>query len=142
MRIVLSYVLLIALALSGLTGSVQSVQAFTLADAIAQHQQKDSEHNSLPDAAHSIAADAEMPCHSNTSTLNTNTIATDADHSCCEQVQHQCKGDCCTKHCATASALLATELFRYVRPVNTITKQTTSLPQWVFVEDPPPPINA
>ncbi|PKM18990.1 MAG: hypothetical protein CVV11_11290 [Gammaproteobacteria bacterium HGW-Gammaproteobacteria-15] len=125
MRTVLSYLLLLTLALSGLSGSVQQAHAYTLADAMAQHQ------HTAP------AAEAEMPCHS----LQT-AVPDDTAHSCCEQAQHKCKGDCCTKHCAAGGALLTTELFRYIRPHNTVARLTSSLPQWLFTEDPPPPINA
>ena len=125
MRTVLSYLLLLTLALSGLSGSVQQAHAYTLADAMAQHQ------HTAP------VAEADMPCHS-----AQKAVADDTDHSCCEQAQHICKGDCCAKHCATAGALLATELFRYIRPDNTVARLSDSLPQWLFTEDPPPPINA
>ncbi|WP_331160512.1 hypothetical protein [Rheinheimera pacifica] len=123
MRTVLSYLLLLTLALSGLSGSVQQAHAYTLADAMVQHT--------------APAAEADMPCHS----VQT-AIPDDTNHSCCEQAQHKCKGDCCTKHCAAGGALLATELFRYIRPHNTVARLTSSLPQWLFTEDPPPPINA
>mgnify|MGYP006155541187 len=125
MRTVLSYLLLFTLALSGLTGSVQNAYASTLADAIAaQHQ-------------HPIADEQSSPCHQTDVSSST-----DADHSCCDQEKHQCQGDCCTKHCATASALLTTELFRYVRPFNVVTVTSPSLPLWLFAEEPPPPIIA
>ncbi len=126
MRTVLSYLLLCCLALSGISGSVQPANAYTLADALAeQHLQAQP------------AAETEMPCHSAKPS-----VPADPAHDCCEQAQHQCKGDCCTKHCATASALLTTELFRYVRPHNRVAAQTGSLPLWLFAEEPPPPINA
>ena len=78
-----------------------------------------------------------MPCHSAAKVAPVET-----EHDCCDQPQHQCKGDCCAKHCATSGALLATELFRYIRPDNAVAQQTVRLPQWLFTEDPPPPINA
>ena len=125
MRIVLSYFLLFTLALSGLTGSVQNAYASTLADALAaQHQ-------------HSVTDQQETPCHQSSVTSSKET-----DHSCCEQEKHQCQGDCCAKHCATASALISTELFRYVRPFSVVAADIHSLPQWLFAEDPPPPIIA
>ncbi|MDX1390923.1 MAG: hypothetical protein R3241_00985 [Rheinheimera sp.] len=121
----LSYLLLLSLALSGLSGSVQPVMASTLADAMA--------------AQHQIAArdDSDMPCHA----MNKPSDAP-AETDCCDQAQHLCKADCCAKHCATTGALLATELFRYIRPDNRIARHNTSLPQWLFADDPPPPINA
>ena len=125
MRTVLSYLLLLTLALSGLSGSVQQAHAYTLADAMAQQQPT------------TPVAEADTPCHS----VQT-AIPDDTNHSCCDQAQHICKGDCCAKHCATAGALLATELFRYIRPDNTVAMLSGSLPQWLFTEDPPPPINA
>ena len=125
MRTVLSYLLLLTLALSGLSGSVQQAHAYTLADAMVQH----------PHTAQ--VAEADMPCHS-----AQKAVADDTDHSCCDQAQHICKGDCCAKHCATAGALLATELFRYIRPGSTVAQHTVSLPQWLFAEEPPPPIIA
>ncbi|WP_173499402.1 hypothetical protein [Rheinheimera lutimaris] len=127
MRTVFSYLLLLTLTLSGLTGSVQAAHAYTLADALShkttQPQTTDTEH--------------EMPCHS-----AKKAAVADTEHDCCDQPQHQCKGDCCAKHCATSGALLATELFRYIRPDNAVAQQTVRLPQWLFAEDPPPPINA
>jgi hypothetical protein len=137
MRTLLSYLLLITLALSGLTGSVQATHAYTLADALSH---KALNHKVLSnDVAQQQTADADsaMPCHS-----TKNAAVADTEHDCCDQSQHQCKGDCCAKHCATSGALLATELFRYIRPVNTVAQQTVRLPQWLFAEDPPPPINA
>ncbi|MGP9800056.1 hypothetical protein [Rheinheimera sp. NSM] len=131
MRTVFSYLLLLMLALSGLTGSVQAAHAYTLADALShkttQPQIADTEH--------------DMPCHSAKKAAVADTVA-DTEHDCCDQPQHQCKGDCCAKHCATSGALLATELFRYIRPDNAIAQQSVRLPQWLFAEDPPPPINA
>lgn len=126
MRTVLCYLLLLTLALSGLTGSVQTAHAYTLADALSQQttqQIADTEH--------------EMPCHS-----AKNTTIADTEHDCCDMPQQQCNGDCCAKHCATTGALLAAELFRYIRPDNTVAQQTVRLPQQLFAEDPPPPINA
>lgn len=125
MRTVLSYLLLLTLALSGLSGSVQQARAYTLADAMVQH----------PHTAQ--VAEADMPCHN-----AQKAVPEETDHSCCDQAQHICKGDCCAKHCATAGALLTSELFRYIRPDNTVAKYSGSLPKWLFTEDPPPPINA
>jgi hypothetical protein len=125
MRTVLSYLLLLTLTLSGFTGSVQTAFAYTLADAMVEQ-------------LHTAAdTDTDMPCHG-----AQQATTTDAGHDCSEQTQHQCTGDCCAKHCAGASALLATELFRYIRPSATVAHHTISLPQWLFTEDPPPPINA
>ena len=126
MRIVLSYLLLITLALSGLTGSVQTAHAYTLADALS-----DKTTQQLVDT------DTDMACHSKASTADTV-----IQHDCCDTPQQQCQGDCCAKHCATAGALLATELFRYIRPHSSIARQTISFPQWLFAAEPPPPINA
>jgi hypothetical protein len=123
MRAVLSYFLLLTLTLSGLTGSVQAYYAFPSADAIATQQ-----HNSP-------ANTAEMPCHSAQQVVNV-----DTDQNCCQQIQHYCQNDCCAKHCATANALLAAELFRYIRPANSFSQHTPSLPQWLFAEESPPPI--
>lgn len=125
MRTVFSYLLLFTLALSGLTGSVQNAFASTLADALAaQHPHAATEQLEEPSCHQAVSANSEQ------------------DHSCCEQEQHQCKGDCCAKHCATASALISTELFRYVRPFSLIAADIPTLPQWLFAEDPPPPIIA
>lgn len=129
MRTILSYILLVTLALSGLSGSVQSAMASTLADTLAaQHQIVTTD-------------DMEMPCH--TMQVQVQVQATDdSQHDCCEQAEHQCKGDCCAKHCATGTALLATELFRYIRPDNRVNRLSANLPNWLFADEPPPPINA
>ncbi|MDP2714827.1 hypothetical protein [Rheinheimera sp.] len=142
MRTVFSYLLLLTLALSGLTGSVQAAHAYTLADALshkALNNQVQSNEAASKDITQQQTADAdtEMPCHS-----EKKAAVADNEHDCCDQPQHQCKGDCCAKHCATSGALLATELFRYIRPDNAVAQQTVRLPQWLFAEDPPPPINA
>jgi hypothetical protein len=126
MRTVLSYMLLLTLALSGLTGSVQPAHALTLADSIVAQQQLVA------------AIEAETPCHS----APENTATTAAEHDCCEQVQQQCQSDCCAKHCATSGALLAAELFRYISPNNKIANHVASLPEWLFAAESPPPINA
>ncbi|MBU2070090.1 MAG: hypothetical protein KKE08_11360 [Gammaproteobacteria bacterium] len=126
MRTLFSYLLFVTLALSGLTGSVQSAHAYTLADALNQQSSQ-----------HGADTTAKMPCHS----TKTAAVAP-PEHDCCDQPKHQCKDDCCAKQCATSSALLATELFRYIRPDNTVAQQNLRLPQWLFAEDPPPPINA
>jgi hypothetical protein len=123
MRTVLSYILLLTLTLSGLSGSVQPVYATTLANTPATPHQN------------ALAADNEIPCHS------AQPAATDTEHACCEQTQRQCNADCCAKHCPVATALLAAELFRYIRPDNRVTAQNGRLPQWLFADDPPPPIN-
>lgn len=138
MRTVLSYLLLLSVALSGLTGAVQSVYAYTLADAIVAqhaHQQLTEHDDAVKDDA--VSAADEMPCHSAKQPQ-----ADTTDHSCCEQAKHKCKGDCCAKHCAASSALLTNELFRYFRPTTVITHHTTELPLWLFSEESPPPINA
>ncbi|MBZ9611259.1 hypothetical protein [Rheinheimera maricola] len=122
-----SYLLLITLALSGFSGSVQTAHAYTLADALSKHSTQQQAANSA----------TEMPCHSAAKVAPVET-----EHDCCEQPQHQCKSDCCAKHCATTGALLATELFRYIRPNTTVAQHIATLPQWFFAEDPPPPINA
>lgn len=127
MRIVLSYLLLVTLTLSGLSGSVQPAHAYTLADAL---QQKNTPHQAADQSS-------EMPCHSAAKVAPAET-----EHDCCDKPTHDCKADCCAKHCATAGALLATELFRYVRPNTTVAQHIATLPQWFFAEDPPPPINA
>ena len=127
MRNALSYLLLVTLALSGLSGSVQPAHAYTLADALQQNSTQ----------LHAADEANEMPCHSAAKVAPVET-----EHDCCDQPQHQCKSDCCAKHCATAGALLATELFRYVRPNTTVAQHIAMLPQWFFAEDPPPPINA
>jgi hypothetical protein len=125
MHTILSYILLVTLALSGLSGSVQPAMASTLADSlVAQHQPV-------------VTADMEMPCH----TMQVQ-ASDENQHDCCEQAEHQCKDDCCTKHCATGSALLTTELFRYIRPDNRINRLSANLPNWLFADEPPPPINA
>jgi hypothetical protein len=125
MRVVLSYFLLLTLTLSGLTGSVQAAYTFSLADTIATQQHQHT----------SPANTAEMPCHSVQQVVDV-----DIDQNCCQQIQHQCQNDCCAKHCATANALLAAELFRYIRPGNSFSQHTPSLPQWLFAEESPPPI--
>ena len=139
MRIWLSYVLLLCLTLSGLSGSVQSAHAYTLADAIQQqHSQVNTE--TPPD----------MPCHSAAKTTNhaaktthgASGAAADTTHDCCEQAQHPCEGDCCAKHCAAGGALLAAELFRYIRPQTMANNRPKALPKWLFAAEPPPPINA
>ena len=127
MRTVLSYLLVVILALSGLTGSVQSAHAYTLADALHQNSTQHQVANQLND----------VPCHS-----SAQVAIADAEHNCCDQPAHDCEGNCCAKHCATTGALLATELFRYIRPNTTVAKHIATLPQWYFAEDPPPPINA
>ena len=126
MRSVFSYLLVFTLALSGLNGSVQTAHAYTLADALNQHVTSDVA-DSTPD----------MPCHS-----AKNVTVTDTEHDCCDKPQQQCEGDCCAKHCATGGALLAAELFRYIRPDNTIARHSISLPLWLFAAEPPPPIIA
>lgn len=125
MRSVLCYLLLLAVALSGLTGSVQQAHADSLADAIVLQNMQQHE-----------ADDTDMPCHSSAA------VATAHDDNCCKQTQHQCSADCCAKHCATSGALLAAELFRYIRPDNVISRHTADLPLWLFAEESPPPINA
>ncbi|WP_397472822.1 hypothetical protein [Rheinheimera sp.] len=130
MRSVLCYLLLLTLALSGLAGSVQQAHAYNLADAIVmqsmQHQHDISAENS------------DIPCHGSAAK-----IADDSSDNCCKQMQHQCGADdCCAKHCATSGALLAAELFRYIRPDNVISRHTADLPLWLFAEESPPPINA
>lgn len=127
MRTVFSYLLLLTLALSGLTGSVQTAHASTLADALNKH------------STQQYAADTgnEKPCHSVAKAQ-----AAEPEHDCCDKPEQLCKSDCCAKHCATAGALLATELFRYIRPNTTVAQHIATLPQWFFAEDPPPPINA
>ncbi|MBU1309393.1 MAG: hypothetical protein KKE30_07670, partial [Gammaproteobacteria bacterium] len=107
MRTLFSYLLFVTLALSGLTGSVQSAHAYTLADALNQQSSQ-----------HGADTTAKMPCHS----TKTAAVAP-PEHDCCDQPKHQCKDDCCAKQCATSSALLATELFRYIRPDNTVAQQ-------------------
>lgn len=137
MRIWLSYVLLLCLALSGLSGSVQTAHAYTLADAIQQQQ-------SIAIVEAAAEADTTMPCHSSAKTIE-HTLQTTTDnttHDCCDTPQHQCKGDCCAKHCAAGGALLATELFRYIRPQTIANNTPVALPKWLFAADPPPPINA
>ena len=126
MRIVLSYLLLITLALSGLTGSVETAHAYTLADALS-----DKTTQQLADVQ------TDTPCHSNNAAP-----VSDSDHDCCDAAEQPCQGDCCAKHCATSGALLATELFRYIRPVTVARHRNSSLPLWLFADEPPPPINA
>lgn len=137
MRIWLSYVLLFCLALSGLSGSVQMAHAYTLADAIQQQHS-----TAVVEAA--AEADTEMPCHSLAKTPNSTATVTvtDSAHDCCDTPQHQCKGDCCAKHCAAGGALLAAELFRYIRPQTIANNNPAALPKWLFASEPPPPINA
>lgn len=134
------------LALSGLTGSVQAAHAYTLADALSHkalnHTVQRNEAVSKDLTQQQIVdVNTEMPCHSAEKAAVADTVA-NTEHDCCDQPQHQCKGDCCAKHCATSGALLATELFRYIRPNSTVAQHTVSLPQWLFAEDPPPPIIA
>ena len=131
MRTVLSYLLLFTLALSGFDATVQTAHAYTLADSIVAQQQ-----HTTP---------GKMPCHSaeQTAPLLLEAVQEMAqEHDCCDMEQHHCKGDCCAKHCAATSALLSTELFRYIRPNNSIVMQAFSLPNWLFAAEPPPPINA
>lgn len=129
MRSVLCYLLLLTVALSSLAGSVQKAHAYSLADAIATQNMQHQHAN--------IAKDAEMPCHG-----SAKTPVDDTSDNCCKQMQHQCSADCCAKHCAASGALLATELFRYIRPDNIISRYTANLPLWLFAEESPPPINA
>jgi len=134
MRILVSYLLLITLALSGFSGSVQTTHAFTLADTL-NHK---TLSNDISAKAVTQQQAADMPCHG----AEKKVAPAENNHDCCDQPQHQCKGDCCAKHCATSGALLATELFRYIRPNTTVAQHIATLPQWFFAEDPPPPINA
>ena len=123
MRTLFSYLLLICLALSGFSGSVQTAHASTLADALVQHQ-LNTDVDSLP------------PCHGAPEQTE------QADHDCCKQDMQSCKDNCCQKHCAASGALLTAELFRYIRPQRDQSRHSERLPQWLFVKDPPPPINA
>ncbi|MEH8019975.1 MULTISPECIES: hypothetical protein [Rheinheimera] len=124
MRTLLSYVLLFALTLSGLTGTAQLAHAHNSVNTVLEQQ------------PHTISVASAGHCHNDPVV-----VTADTDHSCCNQDQHQCKGDCCAKHCASSGALLGTELFCYLRPTNVITQYSPSLPLMLFADDPPPPIN-
>lgn len=110
--------------------------AYTLADAIQQQYSR-----TVVEAA--AESDTKMPCHSAAKTTeHTLQTTTDTTHDCCDTPQHQCKGDCCAKHCAAGGALLAAELFRYIRPQTIANNSPAALPKWLFAAEPPPPINA
>lgn len=125
MRTLLSYLLLLALTLSGFTGTVQLAHAHNSVTTTLEQQHHTT---TMTDTEHCHTEATAMPA--------------DTEHSCCEQSHHQCKGDCCAKHCASSGALLGSELFSYLRPTNVTTEYSLSLPAWLFADDPPPPINA
>lgn len=129
MRTFISYVILIFLTLSSLTGSV------ALAHDITESNLVSTEH----------ATPETPPCHGLTETVTVQDSTSHPDNCCMQDTlcdDNDCDKGCCAQHCVVTSALLNSALLNYIAGSMDSNNSLTTFATWLFYKDPPPPINA
>ncbi|CAM3784641.1 hypothetical protein [Rheinheimera salexigens] len=156
MRTLLSYIVIICLALSSLSGSVAYANSASPSMHTEQQKQLPPE---LTQLHYSLHSEANTACHTMQQVIqqaehstmqhalqSTSSLPVSETHDCCLAdtacEEMPCDKGCCASHCMVASALLNTNLFNYIPAATVSNEYIVALPNWLFFKDPPPPIIA
>lgn len=141
MKTRLCYLLILILMLPALAAPV----AMPVSDVTASNTDSRTEHHSHHQHEHAEKApEADTPsCHSRQVSPVVSDLADNKDEDACcdETAAHQCSGNCCSQHCAAISALLAPVLALPAPVHERANTQLQHLPEWLFFNEPPPPVN-